>query len=206
MGRNFKGQIESEVVLTSFRKHWIQIVPSLLILPLLLSLLVAGFFALGELSDLNPAGQVAVVVAYLMLLFFLHRQFMSIFHWYMHTVIVTNFRIVDVDKSVYFNDSKDSVDLSKVQDIQKRQNGVLENVFNFGSLHIVLSGTHASVELTCIPRPEQQFKRIHMVKQQFSSRPYPSPPLQLPDESVGHDIGGIDGTRTRDLLRDRQAL
>ncbi len=199
--KNFKGQLGTEEVLCYFRKHWIQALPSLLTLLALLTLQIVGLVWLPTIRDETRAVHILAVVSSLFILFFMHRQFMAIFHYYLHTVLITNYRIVEIDKSVYFNDSKDSVDLSKIQDIQKRQNGILESIFNFGTLSIVLSGTHTSVELDSVPRPEYFFKKMNMVKQSLQS----TSQVKKPDVK-GFSIGGIDGTRTRDLLRDRQAL
>ena len=62
------------------------------------------------------------------LAYIVHRIFLDIFHFYLHTVIITNYRIVEVDRSVLFKDSKTSIDLTNVQDIQKRQSGLMETL------------------------------------------------------------------------------
>ena len=110
----------------------------------------------------------------------IYRQFLAIFQYFLHCVLITNYRIVDVDKSVFFRDSKDSVDLARVQDIRKIQNGVFENVLHFGTLVIILSGTHATVTIDLVPRPDYQFKKINKVKQLALShrhRPLPAEPV-----------------------------
>ena len=133
------------------------------------------------------AVQAFLLIGYLAVLFFIHRQFMAIFYYLLRTVMITNYRIVEIDRSVFFRDSKDSIDLSKIQDIKKIQNGILENILNFGTLRIVLSGTHISANITSVPRPDYQFKKINAVKQQFlhSEHGFRALPREAPaDEPV----------------------
>lgn len=165
--KNFKGQFEDEVALCYFRKHWIQILPRLAVLPPLLILTVLGFIFFEPLSKPGLFGELGVVFVILLLTYAIHRMFAAVFHFYLHTVIITNYRIVEVDRSVFFKDSKTSIDLANVQDIQKRQSGLMETLFNYGSLVIILSGTSETLTLTMVPRPEYQFKKINQVKSTY---------------------------------------
>ena len=162
--RNFKGQFEDELVLCFFRKHWIAILPRLLALVLLMCLLVLGVRYFLLLTRQTLFVDVLVVTSHIVITYLIHRQFLAIFHYFLYTVLITNYRVVGVDKSVFFRDSKNSVDLSKIQDIRKVQNGIFENILNFGTLTIILSGTH---DITLVPRPDYQFKKINKVKQTY---------------------------------------
>ena len=168
--KNFKGQFEDELVLCYFRKHWIQIVPRLALLLVIFILFISGFIFLKFLSGLGFFGELLLLFGVFVLAYIVHRIFLDIFHFYLHTVIITNYRIVEVDRSVLFKDSKTSIDLTNVQDIQKRQSGLMETLFNYGSLVIVLSGTSETLTLSMVPRPEYQFKKINQVKGTYMSR------------------------------------
>jgi hypothetical protein len=163
--KNFKGQFDDEVVLAFFRKHWVTIFPRIIAIGFLTFLVGLGLWY-AVLLGRQPGFLVALVVtAHMVATYLIHRQFLALFHYFLQTVMITNYRIVNVDRSVFFRDSKDSIDLANVQDIRKQQNGILENVLNYGTLTIVLSGTHASVNISMVPRPGYQFKKINKVKQ-----------------------------------------
>jgi hypothetical protein len=165
--KNFKGQFEDEEVLCYFRKHWIKILPTLILIPILLLAIFSALIYAEVLVGESPMVKIGLFIGFASFLVLMHRQFTNIFYYYLHTVLITNYRIVEIDKSVFFRNSKESVDLSKIQDIQKIQNGVLENVLNYGSLRIILSGTHSTVDLELVPRPNYQFKKMNVVKQQY---------------------------------------
>lgn len=157
--RNFKGQFSDEVVLCFFRKHWIAVLPRIMSLGILLFVLGLGIFYFKALATQELFVKTLIVTTHILVTYLIHRQFLSIFQYFLHCVMITNYRIVDVDKSVFFRDSKDSIDLSKIQDVRKVQNGIFENILRFGSLKIVLSGTHASVNIDLVPRPDYHFKK-----------------------------------------------
>lgn len=191
--KNFKGQFEDEVVLCFFRKHWIAIVPRGLAIAGLLFVIGLGFVYFQTLAKQELFIKGLVIFFYLTVTYLVHHNFMKIFHYFLHSVMITNYRIVDVDKSVFFIDSKDSVDLANVQDVRKEQNGIFENILNFGTLVIVLSGTHASVNINLVPRPDYQFKKINKVKQMVANQTHRSLPLeQVRDEA--EDIESINRT------------
>jgi hypothetical protein len=215
--KTFKGQLKDEYALSCFRKHWIKILPSLFIIPVLFALLATGATLMTIVRIENTAAAVFLACAFALVNYLMHRQFFIIFNYYLRTVVITNHRIITVDKSIYFRDSVDSIDLSRIQDVHKKQNGIVENILDYGSLEIVLSGSHSVVTIDCIPKPDMCFKKINRVKQSYlPSRnddvlvgDMANPPLTEEDlvgEMKENFIGGIDETRTRDLLRDRQAL
>lgn len=163
--KNFKGQFEDEVVLCFFRKHWIILPSRIITIAAGGFLIVLGLRYFVFLTSQNVFVTYLVLFAYVMATYLIHRQFLAIFRYFLHTVMITNYRIVAIDKSVFLRDSKDSVDLASVQDIQQHQNGFFENLLDYGTLVIMLSGTHASVNIDLVPRPGYQFKKINTVRQ-----------------------------------------
>ena len=167
--------MDEEVVLSYFRRHWIQIFPALMMLPLscLICVLILVYI-------LSPASHTTLGISFLSLglLFFtalIHNQFLSVFRYYLSTVIATNMRIVILDKSIFFRDSMTAIDLAKIQDIQKRQVGFLQHMFKFGSIRLTLSGGEP-FEITLVPQPDFQFKKLNEIKKHLTPELRPSSP------------------------------
>ncbi len=185
--KHFKGQLEDELVICTFRKHWVSILPTLVSMPGLLIVLFVLFINLPRLVDQGHWMAYLMVFALAALHAVIHRQFLTIFYYYLHTVIVTDRRVVLIDKSVFFKDSKTSLDLVNVQDIQKHQEGFYQNFFNFGSLSFMLSGSGSPSVIDLVPRPEYQYKKIHQVKDAlFASGGQPFRPLAKTEAAVDH--------------------
>ncbi|MBU0981943.1 hypothetical protein KKC94_04600 [Patescibacteria group bacterium] len=172
-GVSFKGQLSDEEVICTFRKHWISVLPRLSALFVLVVVTAIVIFFLGDLARFAKeeiAVRIGVIFGFVLLVGLVHNHFMGIFHYYLRTVQITSLRVVDVDRSIYFRDSKDSIDLAKIQDIQKHQNGILENILDFGSFNITLSGTHTSMNIKLVPHPEHYYKIIHRAKRDYIQR------------------------------------
>lgn len=172
MNKNFKGQLDDEQVICFFRKHWIDVMRPLLSLLATFPLTVVGFLIAVNNNhtldgDLVMTGFILINI---LLLYAMHRAFLDIFHYYLHTVIITNYRVVEVDKSVFFKDEQNSTDLDKIQDVKKSQDGFLANIFDFGTLTIVLAGSHSETHINAVPNSDYFFKQIHNVKQSYWTR------------------------------------
>ena len=161
---NFKGQLENEEVVCVFRRHWIGVLNTLLSLPGILIVLILIFVNIPALLGNSGYLSVLLAFAFVALHALIHRQFLTLFKYFLETVIVTNHRVLVVDKSVFFKDSKNSIDLASVQDLQKKQDGFFENFLNYGSLVFVLSGSSETTVIDLVPRPEYQYKKITQVK------------------------------------------
>lgn len=155
--RNFKGQQKNEVVLCFCRKHWIVLVPhfigALLIAVGLTFFISSSFFW----SPVVIAG----------LTYYLHYFFVRFFNYYLKIVIVTNFRVIHLDQTLYFHRNRDSIDLPEIQDIVIQQNGIIKTLFNYGEIIITLSSAHASKTLACVPNPEYYFRKINKTKRDY---------------------------------------
>jgi len=169
--KNFRGQFEDEVVLCYFRKHWVKIFPRLATIPLSFFLIFLGYVFMPRLSQSVAWSSTLILAGFLVLLYLVHRQFLMIFRYYLSTVIITNYRVVELDRSVFLHDGKHSIDLSNIQDVRKKQDGILQSFLNYGSLIIVLSGSSETRTLELVPRPEYQFKKINQVKSTYLSAP-----------------------------------
>ncbi len=172
MKKNFKGQLDDETVHFFFRRHWSKILSNFFLIFLILICFVSTFF-LGFIGlsgqDLHNFKWVILIVL-TTLTWFLHFQFSKVFYYHLHTVVVTNMRLVIVDKSVFFRDSRDSIDLLKIQDINKKQNGLLPTLLNYGAFEITLSGSDKPVIIDLVPTPDHYFKRLNTIKQDMSQK------------------------------------
>lgn len=169
---SFKGQLSDEQVLFFFRMHWTKVLPSLLFVILFLLIIAAIIVGAKPLYSLGYSVHDLkwIILTLLTLLTgVVHYEFIKIFYYHLHTVVVTNMRLVIVDKSIYFRDSRESIDLSKIQDVNKKQNGLFPTIFNYGELIITLAGSDTLVTVDHVPTPDHYFKRINKVKQEMGS-------------------------------------
>lgn len=169
--KNFKGQQRNEVVLSFTRKHWIVLLPHFIGFGIFLTLLFT-FFAFisreGVAGFLSQFGyRIISGIAILGLTFYLHRFFGRFFNYYLQIFIITNFRVLHLDQTLYFTRNRDSIDIPEIQDILIQQKGVLKTILNYGEIIITLSSAHATKTLLCIPNPEYFFRKINKTKREY---------------------------------------
>lgn len=169
--RNFKGQMKTEEVVCFCRKHWIVILLHIGVF-LLVCVLFFLFLALadkGIFTDiLGKSGyRIMAFVTMAVLTYFFHRFFLKLFNYYLQILIVTNYRIVELDKTVFLKDSRDAIDLPEIQDITMKQNGIFQTIFDYGELCIILSSVGQPIKLRFIPNPDYHFRKINSTKREY---------------------------------------
>lgn len=167
--KNFKGQLDNEVVQCYFRRHWIKIIPAILVIPFCWAAYILTFFYWPIVLQSGSFMAAFALLGLILVTAIMHYEFLNVFHYFLNTVIITNSRIVLVDKSVFFRDSRTAIDLTKIQDVQKRQNGLFPYVLKYATLVVSLSsGDPITIDFT--PQPDFQFKKINEVKKMYSER------------------------------------
>lgn len=169
--KNFKGQQKNEVVLCFSRKHWIVLVPHFIGFGIFLAA-VFSFFVFISQQDIEAVMNQAVYrifagLAIIGLTFYLHRFFCKFFNYYLQIFIVTNFRVLQLDQTLYFTKNRDSIDLPEIQDILIEQKGIVKTLLNYGEIQITLSSAHATKTLRSVPNPEYFFRKINKTKREY---------------------------------------
>lgn len=168
--RNFKGQQKNEMVLCFCRKHWIILLPYFIGMFVFISA-VAGFLffvpreLIGSLID-QMTYRIFAFVGLIGFTYYLHGFFYRILNYYLQTMIITNYRIVNLDQTLFFRRVRDSIDLSEIQDVEIKQNGIVETLFDYGEIIITLSAGPLKT-LYCLPNPEYHFRKINKTKREY---------------------------------------
>lgn len=169
--RHFKGQQKNEVVLAFTRKHWLVIIPYMIWLLMLMFFPLIIFWSRANYNFaefLSPvAYRVISGLAITAITYFLHMCFLRFFNYYLQTFIITNFRVVQMDQTLYFVRNRDSIDLREIQDIEIHQKGIMHTIFNYGELIITLSSAHATKHIAFMPNPEYFFRKINKTKREY---------------------------------------
>lgn len=169
--RHFKGQHETEVVQCFCRKHWIILIKDFLGFSILITLLVlTAIYSRPIYKFFSQDSLVINLMAFSIIglfTYYIHKFYLRMVRYFLEIVIITNYRIIVLQKSLYLKDSKDATDLAKIQDIQKRQNGILKNLFNFGNIEITLSSSSTTKILDNMPNPDYHFRKINSVKREY---------------------------------------
>ena len=162
----FHGQLPDEYVVCFFRKHWATFFPHLLSMGMFLLATFLLFFTIPFLYKSLPVGifKILFLLVVILSLSFIHYFFLKAVQHFLTVIIVTNSRIISMDRTLFLRNNTETFDLRMIQEINKNQNGFLPNLFGYGDLSITLSQSAAVLLLTQIPNPDHYFRTISQAK------------------------------------------
>jgi uncharacterized membrane protein YdbT with pleckstrin-like domain len=151
----FPGQRADEKVLIIARPHWLTLLPAILTTGLLLIVPIIVFIALNaggfEIAGLNRGIAAAVTSAYYLAL--VTYFFIRWLDFYLDVAIVTSDRIVDIDQNGLFRRTIDELDCKMIQDVSATKRGILQTLFNFGTVEIQTAGERRNFSFENVPNP-----------------------------------------------------
>ena len=81
--------------------------------------------------------------------------------------MVTNFRVIRLQKTLYLRNNKNVVDLHEIQDIKKIQQGLIANILNYGKLVVVVPTMIEPMILNSMPDPDRFFRKVNNAKRDY---------------------------------------
>ncbi len=169
---HFRGQSPNEKILGFYRQHWITLLP---LFATFAVIVVAFFFVAINFPQLLASHDSSffrfiAFFACLLLLYFLHHSFLVLAKHHLSVTIVTNERIIIIHRSLFLINEMEMIDLRHIQEVKIFQIGVMQNIFRFGSLHVILSTTSENVLLEFVPNPDFHFRLINKAQQALPNR------------------------------------
>ena len=166
--RNFRGQQKAEKVLCFCRKHPIVLVRIVLVTIILFTTSITTFLII-PVDRMRESIFIQAILFALVIMGILtfHMFFLRLLNFYLNIVIITNYRIIDLRKSLFIHDDKEIIDLHEIQDTKKIQKGILANFLNYGDIIVVIPSLTTSMHLHYIPKPEYHLNRINQSKRGY---------------------------------------
>ncbi|MCD5375159.1 hypothetical protein LR010_01765 [Candidatus Gracilibacteria bacterium] len=98
--------------------------------------------------------------------------YVSWLNYELDVFILTNNRIVCVEQKTFLNRSVGETTLDKVQEVSIETKGLLANIFDFGTLKILTSGSSPSFDMTYSPHPMTSSRYINNLVDRYRDSLY----------------------------------
>ncbi len=164
---------DEEQIRAMVRRHAVTLIGPLLLAMLLI---VTPFFFLFPLFNLGVFGVIIFVLLFLVGAFMAFRTF---FVWDNDVLIVTNFRVIDIDQRGLFSRHVSEAGLSAIQDVSWKKQGFWQTIFRMGSVTVQTAGATATIQGDDLPKPEKIQNLINDVR---TEAPSPAAPAATPVE------------------------
>ncbi|MBU1992173.1 MAG: hypothetical protein ABID64_00215 [Nitrospirota bacterium] len=168
--KHFKGQHPQEEVEVFCRKHWIVLAGPTFLYGVFIVAFVLFLVLMKKVTFIDDESfvyQGLFIVALALATYYVNRYFVRLYNFFLNVVIVTNFRIVDLNKSLILHDTKEVIDIAKIQNVNKLQDGLFRNLLSYGQLVITLSSSSAIKNFYYIPNPNFHFRVINRKKREY---------------------------------------
>ena len=167
--RFFHGQHKNEKIEICLRKHPITIFRqsgnAIIIIAVLLFLIWLDKKIYSyDFSELKKFEKIIELGIFIITTIVIHKIFIRFFNYALDRVIITSHRILDPRHTVFLRHDVDTLDLTKVQDIFVRQEGIWRNIFQYGDIIISLSGANQTFTIQDVRRPERYMQIINHIK------------------------------------------
>ncbi|MFA4891538.1 MAG: hypothetical protein WC604_04320 [Candidatus Gracilibacteria bacterium] len=171
--KHFKGQQTHEEVICFCRKHWIAALPHIGLWALLTLIVSVFILSFGKFAGL-VRGNVGIGILYagvlVLMTVYLHKIFSRLFAHFLNIVIFTDSRVIVHNKTLFLQDSHEVLDIAKIQDVKKSQDGILKNLLRYGELVITLASNNASRLLPYVPNVNFHFRCLSRIKRDTDLR------------------------------------
>jgi uncharacterized membrane protein YdbT with pleckstrin-like domain len=145
----------NESVLLVVRRHPVYMVAKLLGLGLV-AIVPAALVLWLVSATAGLSGAIGLTTIIIVVVWVVVWTVVGYFVWYKHEHdlwVVTNQRLLDLNKRSFFDQRVSSADLINVQDISITKDGVLATLFNFGDVRCQTAGVEGAFVLSGIPDP-----------------------------------------------------
>jgi len=162
---NFQGQDAHEVLHFYFRQHWIRlVVPFFWMIFWMAAVIFAGYAAFIAIGVNDSFTRHGILMGLFLVFAFVQWRFLIRFYDYaLYIIIVTDRKVHRVKKTLLTHNDHQTIDIWTLQDIHKSQHGVIQSLFNYGT--IILESQDTVLKLHFIPKVDRIYDRLSHVRE-----------------------------------------
>lgn len=168
-GFTFQGKDQDEEFQFYFHQHWIRLLWPVTRLVIVNLLMVGiGVVLLFSTQFADPISRRTILTLLTAFALFLHFEFLTRLYCYLlYIIVVTDKRVHRIKKTLITTDDHESTDLWVLQDIHKRQRGLIQNLFGYGSL--ILQAQETEVRIHFTPEINKRYEALTRLRERARS-------------------------------------
>lgn len=151
---SFEGKFPDETVYYVFEKHWIAELPELLtliffyIVPIIAAIVLSFFVEPKFLGLLWLLTSSYLIITGILLLIRWLNEALDLF-------VLTDKRLIDITQHGFLSRQTTTANLTQIQHVTYKQQGVLDTVLNLGRVDVLTAGSNPNMEMEYIQNPAQ---------------------------------------------------
>jgi len=151
--------LEGEKIVLQKRRHWYALAAEssglflMALVPVLLVLLGMSSPAVREIMTANWSLVLFKASIWLLMVWMIF--FVVWTNYYLDVLVVTNYRLIDIEQKGLFARDMAEVHLSRIQDIKVEVVGLIASLMDFGDIHVQTAGAEREIVITQIEHPHE---------------------------------------------------
>lgn len=161
--KEFSGQQAKEKLEFVTPLHWVSMLPSLVGISMLIVLVPVVYVLLFsfEYDIAQSVGFFALVSV--LWLGCIHFFFIRLLNYFFRVIIVSNFRVLDIHRTTVLKRQRRTLDFATIQDIQFSQKGLIQRIFDYGTISIQNATGENVFHFHYIPTPEKYYNILNHI-------------------------------------------
>jgi uncharacterized membrane protein YdbT with pleckstrin-like domain len=157
---------EHEHIIRVVYDHWFVLLGRIILLFLAVSMPVIGFGILRTLpfpSIITIDGNINSALFFFLAIWLMFVWMIGWNIWtnyFLNVLVITDIRIFDIVQKGYFSRKSSSFRIDHIQNITVTQKGLIQTLFDFGTLHFETAGENINFTASYIARPYEVKKMI----------------------------------------------
>jgi hypothetical protein len=161
--KSFPGQQLGEKVELCTTYHWVKMIPHLVFYVFILSIIAFLNWIWFDFYQDKISYLLVVCLDCITLTIVFHLIFMRTLNYFLHAVIVTNFRIIDLYCTTLLRRQHKTIDFINIQDIEVKQRTIFERIFKYGQITLHNAAGEELFVFTYIPQAQKNYNLINHV-------------------------------------------
>jgi len=124
---------------------------------------------MGEIATFlknTPSMETIFAIGFVGSTAYIHYFFLKLLNHFVRVGIITDIRLIDHKKTLYFTDTLETTDLNNIQDMEQCSEGLLPNILSYGDLKIYLTASSTIKTFSKVPNPQFHFRCISRQKEE----------------------------------------
>jgi CRP-like cAMP-binding protein len=159
--------VEGEHRVAVYRRHWLVLLRGM-VGPAVVLTATLGLATL--VAPLAPSPSVVLVLALIAVGAPLLGAVWAFFDYRYDTLIVTNRRVIHIERTPFIDTRRTEAPLARVQDVHVVRPGLTARLMGFGHITIQTAGTRGAIRFTTVPNPrsvrETVFEQVELAQEQ----------------------------------------
>jgi uncharacterized membrane protein YdbT with pleckstrin-like domain len=170
---------EAEYIVSVVPRHPIGLLFPIVMVIFLIALVASSIInyplIMSALGIVNPpAFNVILGGGLLLILILIFIGYMAVWIYNSNRFYLTNESVIQEIQTGLFNHNEQTVSLANIEDASFTQDGILQNVFNYGSIRLSTEGDETTYRFTFVARPKDQIAILNNAVEAFKNgRPAP---------------------------------